>query len=55
MINLKKEMDEFVTKFFENNLDFLIAEKEEFCDLMKDIPLEILKDYEDFSKEISFL
>ena len=55
VINLKKEMDEFVTKCFENNLDFLIAEKEEFCDLMKDIPLEILKDYEDFSKEIGFL
>ena len=54
-INLKKEMDEFVTKCFENNLDFLIAEKEEFRDLMKDIPPEILKDHEDFSKEIGFL
>ena len=55
VINLKKEMDEFVTKCFENNLDFLIAEKEEFRDLMKDIPPEILKDHEDFSKEIGFL
>ena len=55
VINLKKEMDEFITKCFENNLDFMIAEKEEFCELMKDIPPEILKDHEDFSKEIGFL
>ena len=54
VINLKKEMDEFVTKCFENNLDFMIAEKEEFCDLMKDINPEILKD-PDFSKLIGFL
>ena len=54
VINLKKEMDEFITKCFENNLDFMIAEKEEFCELMKDIPPEILKDHEDFSREIGF-
>jgi hypothetical protein len=55
LINLKTEMDEFVTKCFKNDLIFIIAEKEEFCDIMKEISPEILKDYEGFCKEIGFI
>jgi len=55
LINLKKEMDKFVTKCFKNNLVFIIAENEEFCDILKDISPEVLKDYEGFCKEIGFI
>ena len=55
LINLKKEMDKFVAKCFKNNLVFIIAENEEFCDILKDISPEILKDYEGFCKEIGFI
>ena len=48
LINLKKDMDEFIIECFENNKDFQNAENEEFRSLMKDISPENLKDYDEF-------